>query len=172
MLTASYRLITPTGYATSLVPSFTLQLLRHVVNPYSSSLLNHRLTLQLSTLHTSTFSATYLTTDSIIPTMMTIVFMGTRHFHSASERRRIPNCYFKTRHRSSYGYYFQVNKLPRFLEARATYFFLLTLLSTNNTIPINRPQPASILNIVIRRPWLSLDILSHAKSYIEASCLV
>ena len=32
---------------------------------YSSSFLNHRLTLQSSTLHTSTFSATYFATDSI-----------------------------------------------------------------------------------------------------------
>ena len=52
-------------YATSLVPSSTLSLLRHVVNPYSSSLLNHRLTLQSSTLYTSTSSATHFTTDSI-----------------------------------------------------------------------------------------------------------
>ena len=94
---------------------------------------------------------------------MTIVFMATRHFHSVTERRRIPDCYFKTRHRSSYGYYFQVNKLPRFLEARATSFFLLTALSTNNAIPINRSQPASIPNIVLCRPWLSFYILESCE---------
>ena len=108
---------------------------------------------------------------------MVFVFMDTRLFHSASERRRIPNCYSKTRHGGGYGVLLplskdQVNKVPQFLEAHAISSFLLPPFNLTLNWLRKHYQPASIPNIILCRPWLSFDIPSHVKSYVERSCFV
>ena len=111
---------------------------------------------------------------------MVFVFMDTRLFHSASERRRIPNCYSKTRHGGGYGVLLplskdQVNKVPQFLEAHAISSFLFPPFNLILNWLRKHYQPASINAFQILsyadHGYHSIS-LSHAKSYIEASCLV
>ena len=44
------------------------------------------------------------------------------------------------------------------------WMFLVTHFDLNNTTPLNSLQPASVPNNVLRRKWLSFDILTYPDS--------